>query len=55
MVAIDFTASNGSPKMKDSLHYVDSQTGTNEYLTAISGIGTVLEFYDTDKVRHLYI
>lgn len=50
-VAIDFTASNGSPADRRSLHYVDP-TGRelNDYAKAMSGIGRVLEFYDTDKL-----
>jgi len=55
IVAIDFTASNGPPVTPDSLHYVDP-TGQrlNSYASAISAIGHVLEFYDTDKQFPLY-
>lgn len=45
-MAIDYTASNGSPADRRSLHYVDP-TGRelNDYAKAMSGIGRVLEFY----------
>ncbi|KAJ1692164.1 hypothetical protein LUZ63_008862 [Rhynchospora breviuscula] len=49
MVAIDFTASNGDPRMPQSLHYVDPAGRLNSYQQAIIGVGEVLQFYDTDK------
>ncbi|XP_057868895.1 protein BONZAI 1 isoform X2 [Cryptomeria japonica] len=50
MVAIDFTASNGNPRLPDSLHYIDpSGRLINAYQRAIMSVGEVLEFYDTDK------
>uniref|UniRef100_A0A0C9QWW9 TSA: Wollemia nobilis Ref_Wollemi_Transcript_2443_2067 transcribed RNA sequence n=1 Tax=Wollemia nobilis TaxID=56998 RepID=A0A0C9QWW9_9CONI len=49
MVAIDFTASNGNPRLPDSLHYLDPSGRHNAYQRAITSIGEVLEFYDTDK------
>lgn len=49
MVAIDFTASNGNPRLPDSLHYLDPSGRFNAYQRAISSVGEVLEFYDTDK------
>ncbi|CAA7026912.1 unnamed protein product [Microthlaspi erraticum] len=50
MVAIDFTASNGNPRLPDSLHYIDP-TGrlNNAYQRAIVEVGEVLQFYDSDK------
>ncbi|KAF2596722.1 hypothetical protein F2Q68_00012476 [Brassica cretica] len=48
MVAIDFTASNGNPRLPDSLHYVDP-SGLNAYQRAIVELGEVLQFYDSDK------
>ncbi|CAM9714165.1 unnamed protein product [Ectocarpus sp. 12 AP-2014] len=49
-MAIDYTASNGNPADPRSLHYVDpAGTVLNDYAKAMSGIGRVLEFYDTDK------
>lgn len=49
MVAIDFTASNGNPRLPDSLHYLDPSGRSNAYQRAIWSVGEVLEFYDTDK------
>lgn len=49
MVAIDFTASNGNPRLPDSLHYLDPSGRFNAYQRAIWSVGEVLEFYDTDK------
>ncbi|KAG2301162.1 hypothetical protein Bca52824_029813 [Brassica carinata] len=49
MVAIDFTASNGNPRLPDSLHYVDPSGGLNAYQRAIVDLGEVLQFYDSDK------
>jgi hypothetical protein len=47
MVAIDFTASNGDPKDRGSLHHFDAHT-LNPYQSAISQVGKVVEPYDTD-------
>lgn len=49
VVAIDFTASNGNPRLPDSLHYLDPSGRSNAYQRAIWSVGEVLEFYDTDK------
>ncbi|KAH0849689.1 hypothetical protein HID58_096177 [Brassica napus] len=49
MVAIDFTASNGNPRLPDSLHYVDPSGHLNAYQRAIVELGEVLQFYDSDK------
>uniref|UniRef100_A0A6N2KUQ0 VWFA domain-containing protein n=1 Tax=Salix viminalis TaxID=40686 RepID=A0A6N2KUQ0_SALVM len=49
MVAIDFTASNGNPRLPDSLHYVDPSGRLNAYQRAIIEVGEVLQFYDSDK------
>ncbi|KAJ3676196.1 hypothetical protein LUZ60_003608 [Juncus effusus] len=49
MVAIDFTGSNGDPRMPQSLHYIDPAGRLNSYQQAIIGVGEVLQFYDTDK------
>lgn len=48
-VAIDFTASNGNPLQKDSLHYIDPSGRLNAYQEAIHAVGEVLEYYDSDK------
>ncbi|KAL3818472.1 hypothetical protein ACJIZ3_004377 [Penstemon smallii] len=49
MVAIDFTASNGNPRLPDSLHYIDPSGRPNAYQKAILEVGGVLQFYDSDK------
>ncbi|KAK9080585.1 hypothetical protein SSX86_000343 [Deinandra increscens subsp. villosa] len=49
MVAIDFTASNGNPRLPDSLHYIDYSGRLNAYQKAIQEVGDVLQFYDHDK------
>ncbi|CAA0401222.1 copine-like protein [Arabidopsis thaliana] len=49
MVAIDFTASNGNPRLPDSLHYIDPTGRLNAYQRAIVEVGEVLQFYDSDK------
>ena len=55
MVAIDFTASNLDANIPSSLHYIDpSGANLNQYATAITSVGSVLEFYDHDKQFPLY-
>ncbi|XP_039005230.1 protein BONZAI 1-like isoform X2 [Hibiscus syriacus] len=49
MVAVDFTASNGNPRLPDSLHYIDPSGRPNAYQKAIYEVGEVLQFYDADK------
>ncbi|XP_028091892.1 protein BONZAI 1-like isoform X1 [Camellia sinensis] len=49
MVAIDFTASNGNPRLPDSLHYIDPSGRPNAYQRAILEVGEVLQFYNSDK------
>ncbi|ESW31948.1 hypothetical protein PHAVU_002G281400 [Phaseolus vulgaris] len=49
MVAVDFTASNGNPRLPDSLHYIDPSGRPNAYQRAISEVGEVLQCYDSDK------
>uniref|UniRef100_A0A5B6Z3W1 Uncharacterized protein n=1 Tax=Davidia involucrata TaxID=16924 RepID=A0A5B6Z3W1_DAVIN len=49
MLAIDFTASNGNPRLPDSLHYIDPSGRVNAYQRAILEVGEVLQFYDSDK------
>ncbi|KAK8939421.1 Protein BONZAI 1 [Platanthera guangdongensis] len=49
MVAVDFTASNGNPRLSDSLHYIDPSGRPNAYQRAILDIAEILQFYDTDK------
>lgn len=47
-VAIDFTASNGEPTNKDSLHYNESGKH-NQYETAMREVGKILESYAYKK------
>lgn len=48
IVAIDFTASNGNPIYANSLHY-NNPYEPNEYVKAISSIGSILADYDSDR------
>lgn len=48
VIAIDFTASNGDPSQRGSLHFCDSLE-PNEYETAIRSVGDILGCYDTDQ------
>jgi len=41
VVAIDFTESNGDPKMPDSLHYIGDKSKENDYQQAIRSVGTM--------------
>ncbi|KAF9607414.1 hypothetical protein IFM89_035552 [Coptis chinensis] len=49
IVAVDFTASNGNPRLPDSLHYIDPSGRLNAYQQAIYEVGEVIQFYDSDK------
>jgi len=49
-VAIDFTASNGSPQDPHSLHYNDPTGAPNQYITAIKAVGDIIQDYDSDKL-----
>ncbi len=46
-IAIDFTGSNGNPTKRNSLHFVDPRA--NQYMRAISAVGSILQNYDSDK------
>lgn len=48
-VGVDFTGSNGDPRLSSSLHYISPQ-GVNEYLSAIWSVGLVVQDYDSDKM-----
>ncbi|KAF7805157.1 protein BONZAI 3 [Senna tora] len=49
MVAVDFTASNGSPRSPDSLHYINPAGHLNAYQKAIMEVGEVIQFYDSNR------
>ena len=55
IVGIDFTGSNGDPRLVDSLHYVNplarlgSNVRMNQYEEAIAAVGSILEPYCTSK------
>ncbi|KAG6413230.1 hypothetical protein SASPL_125938 [Salvia splendens] len=51
MVAIDFTASNGNPRLPDSLHYIDPSGRPNAYqrVRCIQYYHFSFWFYDYDK------
>ena len=46
-MAIDFTASNGNPSSRASLHYLGQG---NQYIHAIEDVGSIIEPYDYDKM-----
>ena len=47
-VAVDFTASNGDPTDRRSLHYRHPDTGENQYTQAIRAVGDIVQDYDAD-------
>lgn len=49
VIALDFTASNGDPSKRGTLHFCDSLEA-NEYETAIRAVGDILASYDTDQM-----
>jgi len=49
-VAIDFTASNGSPQDPSSLHFNNPTGIPNQYETAIKAVGNIIQDYDSDKM-----
>jgi uncharacterized protein YegL len=48
-VAIDFTGSNGDPRLPGTLHYLDPH-GLNDYQKAITAIVGILSKYDSDQM-----
>lgn len=48
-VAIDFTASNGSPEDPRSLHFMNSNQ-PNSYEIALRSVGEIIQHYDTSKL-----
>ena len=49
-LAVDFTGSNGNPADPRSLHYKDPSGRPNQYVTAISAVGEIVQDYDSDKM-----
>ncbi|XP_066324128.1 protein BONZAI 1-like [Miscanthus floridulus] len=49
MVGVDFTASNGNPRLPDSLHYIDPSGRPSVYQKVILEVGDVLQYYDPAK------
>jgi hypothetical protein len=52
-IAIDFTGSNGDPRIPGTLHYLNS-TAPNDYEKAISAIVSILAKYDSDQLFPVY-
>ncbi|CAN8072077.1 unnamed protein product [Agarophyton chilense] len=48
VIAIDFTASNGDPSQRGTLHFFDSME-PNEYELAIRAVGDILAAYSADQ------
>jgi hypothetical protein len=48
-LAIDFTGSNGDPKSRDSLHYMNGYNGKNQYTDAMKAVLNILKDYDSDQ------
>lgn len=46
IIAIDFTGSNGDPRTPQSLHSMADPTRPNEYVRALTAVGSVLASYD---------
>jgi len=54
MVAVDFTASNGTPTFANSLHYINPYQ-PNQYQQAMAAVGQILLEYDSDKMIPAYL
>eukprot|EP01134_Creolimax_fragrantissima_P007607 CFRG7607T1 len=48
VIGVDFTASNGNPADRKSLHYLNDAI-PNDYVTAIQEVGQILANYDSDN------
>lgn len=48
VIGIDFTKSNRLPSEPDSLHFIGNDR-PNEYIQAITAVGEILQYYDSDK------
>jgi hypothetical protein len=46
VVAVDYTGSNGDPRQPNSLHYINPTGAPNEYLSALTAVGSILLEYD---------
>uniref|UniRef100_A0A7S2XS77 C2 domain-containing protein n=1 Tax=Attheya septentrionalis TaxID=420275 RepID=A0A7S2XS77_9STRA len=53
-VAIDFTGSNGDPRIPGTLHFRHADGSKNDYEKAISAIGSILEKYDSNQKFPVY-
>lgn len=51
VVALDFTGSNGDPKLPHSLHYLN---GRNQYRDAASAVIPIIDQYDSDGTYPVY-
>lgn len=54
IVAIDFTASNGTPDSSLSLHAINFNGQQNHYQKAIQSVGEILLCYDYDQIVSVY-
>jgi Copine len=48
-IAIDFTGSNGDPRIPGTLHFIRHDGGLNDYEKAIMAVGGVIARYDSDQ------
>ena len=50
VVAIDFTGSNGDPRIPGTLHHFSPAGQMNDYEKAITGVGNILAKYDSNQL-----
>lgn len=48
-VAIDFTGSNGDPRIPGTLHYICPGNQLNDYEKALTAVGSIVARYDSDQ------
>ncbi len=53
-VAIDYTLSNGDPRDPSSLHFINPNTGKNEYTDAIYAVLNILQDYSNNQLFPTY-
>lgn len=53
-IAIDFTGSNGDPRLPGTLHHMSPDGRLNDYERAIDAIGGILSKYDSDQKYAVY-